>query len=83
MVIVIILWIVFLLASINECFKGNPLFLILFIIFNIAIIFAVVSSAKAKNSNDSSDDNEFQKKKSNVTDEDMQDLIFFDMTHKH
>lgn len=76
-----VIWIIFLLASINEIFKGNYWLIILFAIYTVIIIVvAIYALINNKNKTIGSHDNN---KNKNVTNKDMQNLVYYDMTHKN
>ncbi len=75
--IIFIIWLLFLLLSINECYKENYLYIILFILVNISFIYIIITENK------NNQHKEVSSKNKNITDDDIQDLIFFDKTHEN
>lgn len=78
--IIFIIWLLFLLLSINECYKGNYLYIILFVVANISYIYIIIT--KSKTNPHKEEQKEVSSKNNNITDEDIQDLIFFDKTNE-
>lgn len=75
--IIFIIWLLFLLLSINECYKENYLYIILFVLVNISFIYIIITENK------NNQHKEVSSKNKNITDDDIQDLIFFDKTHEN
>lgn len=76
-----IIWLFFLLICINECYKGNYLYIIFFMIVNVLFIYIVIKEMKNKKS-ENKPNIETNNGNKDTTDEDIQDLIFFDMIDK-
>lgn len=88
MFVFIIIWIFFLLIAMNEAYKGYYFYVVMFVIFNIVIIYAVIKSASeskdntnnADNSNDYVKDNSSKNKE--LTDDDIEEIMFLEMMNK-